>query len=741
MSIIEIAKIQIRRGQELITGTPNLDPGEFGWAQDTEHLYIGKSITEGADSNAPTRVLTEPDLQNVFSLIGSINTTATINTLYTYRLGNDYLSHTSTSTIQTKLDSLNPSLYDFGVVSTSTVVDITQELKDAVRDLFRNEGIGPDWLGSNAQDLRRQLIIPAGTYIVNDTVKLPPYASVVGAGPNRTTLIFNNTVSNLFETIDLAGNDYDSNDMQSGAIRAREVYIGNMTLQFSTATSGNNSLISLDNVLNARVENCVLKSDVASQFENSSTSTYVLHSGNTATFYTSNINVNYFEGQQLIISYDGDNFLRGEVVSYNTGTGALVVAANGATQQFGVGTYSDWTIRIDDYFTSYGFAIHGVGIQLRGTGGGITGDVNLCENIKIKDCIFDGLKNGVQGYGSVMQILIENNTFNNLDSGIRFWSPDLVVPAPTNAHVLKNRFQNILKEGFHVDKNADDKPTYHVSEGNSYIRVGNGPYLDDNVQSTNSCTTVIRFWSTGNKSINDYFSRRIAANESTDPLFYYFPLMTENVMVRDDSVYIKTVVSNATTPVTKFYLTDKDQKIDVNYQMSGNGLSRKGTLLLNVASDGYVSYTDYYNYSQTVQSLDEPFYVTEPLSTSSFTILRTTATNYIDTVNAAGNWYIVGVNDENIGGQIVSITTATSAGSPYFAGAQYYTIDVAAAPFVDFTVNPSTTSYDFAYSDFEQPTVNVNTASIGTTTNWASLEVISGSEFDMMLEYRIDQQL
>jgi hypothetical protein len=739
MAVLEIAKIQVRRGQELITGTPNLDPGEFGWAQDTEHLYIGKSITEGADSNAPTRVLTEPDLQNVFSLIGSINNTATVNTLYTYRLGNDYISHTSTGTIQTKLDSLNPSLYDFGVVSTSTVVDITQELKNAVRDLFRNESIGPDWLGSNARDLRRQLIIPAGTYLVNDVVKLPPYASIVGAGPDRTTIIFNNTQTNLFETIDLAGNDYDSLDMQSGAVRAKEVYIGNMTLQFSTTTNGNNSLISLDNVSNARVENCLLKSDTASLFENTSTSTYTLRSSDTATFYVSNINVNYFSGQQLIVSYDGDNFLRGEVISYNTGT--LIIATSGATQQFGVGTYSNWTIKLDDYFTAYGFAVHGVGIQLRGTGGGTTGDVNLCENIKIKECTFDGLKNGIQGYGSVMQILIENNTFNNLESGIRFWSPDLVVPAPTNAHVLNNRFQNILKEGFYVDKNADDKPTHHVSEGNTYIRVGNDTYLDDNVQSTNSCTTVIRFWATGNKSINDYFSRRIAANESTDPLFYYFPLMTENVMVRDDAVYLKTMESNSTTSITKFYLTDKDQKVDINYQMTGNGLSRKGTLLLNVAPDGYVSYTDNYNYSQTVQELDEPFYVLEPLTTSSFTMLRTTATSYMDTVDSSGNWYIIGVNDENIGGLIISATTATSEGSPYFDSAQYYIFDVAPAPFVDFSVNSTTTSYDFAFSDFVQPIFNVNIASIGTTTNWASLEVISGSEFDMMLEYRIDQQL
>ncbi len=732
MAVLEIAKIQVRRGQELITGTPNLDPGEFGWAQDTEHLYIGKSMTEGADSNAPTRVLTEPDLQNIFSLIGSISNTATINTLYTYRLGNDYLSHTSTSTIQTKLDSLNPSLYDFGVVSTSTVIDITQELKNAVRDLFRNESIGPDWLGPEAKDLRRQLIIPAGTYLINDTVKLPPYASIVGAGPDRTTLIFNSSSLNLFETIDLAGNDWDSEDMQSGAIRAREVYIANMTLQFSTSTSGNNSLISIDNVLNAQIENCVLKSDIASLFENTSTSTYTLHSSDTATFFTSNLGVNYFTGQQVIVSYDSDNFLRGEVVTYNTSTGALVLNSNGATQQFGIGTYSNWTIKLDDYFTAYGFAVHGVGIQLRGTGGGITGDANLCENIKIKNCTFDGLKNGIQGYGSVMQILIENNTFNNLDSGIRFWSPDLIVPAPTNAHVLKNRFQNIIKEGFYVDKNADDKPTYHISEGNTYIRVGNGTYLDDSVQSTNSCTTVIRYWATGNKSINDYFSRRVAANETTDPLFYYFPLITENVVVRDDSVYLKTMSANSTTAITKFYLTDKDQKIDINYQMSGNGLSRKGTLLLNVAPDGYVGYTDYYNYSQTVQALDEPFFAETVLTTSSFSIERTTATSYMDDVDSSGNWYVIGVNDPEIGGLVTSATTST------VSGKIYYTFVVAPAPAINLNTS---TSYDFAYSDFLQPTFNVNTASIATTTNWASLEVVSGSGFDMTLEYRIDQQI
>ena len=47
MAVIEIARIQVRRGQENITGIPVLSPGEFGWAEDTEHLYIGKSVKIG----------------------------------------------------------------------------------------------------------------------------------------------------------------------------------------------------------------------------------------------------------------------------------------------------------------------------------------------------------------------------------------------------------------------------------------------------------------------------------------------------------------------------------------------------------------------------------------------------------------------------------------------------------------------------------------------------------------------
>jgi hypothetical protein len=728
MAILEIAKIQVRRGQELITGMPNLDPGEFGWAEDTQNLYIGKRISEGADSDAPTRILVEKDLENIFKRIASVDTTSTVNSLYTYRKENEFLTYNTNTTIQRKLDSLNPTIYDFGVANTVTTVDITLELQRAVRDLYRNENLGTDWLAAESRDLRRQLILPPGTFLVSSTVELPPYASIVGSGPDKTKIIFNNSITNLFQTIDLVGNDYESGEMQSGSIRSKEIYIGNMTLEFSTTTNSNNSLISLDNVLNAKVENCVLKSSIENLFENASTSSYTLKSSNTVTIYTVNSSTNYFTGQQLIAYHNQDNFLRGTVVSYTPGTKELVLDSPAATNQFGTLNTSSWIIKLDEYLPAYVSAIHGTGIQVRGAGGGISGDVNLCENIVIKDCTFDGIKTGVQGIGSVVRIVAENNLFNNLDRGVTLESPDLVVPAPSYARVVNNRFQNIIREGFFVDLNADNKPTYHVSEGNYYVQVGNGTDLDDLVTAASSCTSVIAFRSNGNKSINDYFSRRTMANETTDPSFYYHPIVTENALVKDESITVKAVNSGTTTSATKFYLTNKDQKIDINYQISGNGLSRKGSLLINVAPDGYTSFSDYYNYSQTVQTVDAPFTVTTALSTTSFSIVKTPENAYIDSVNISGNWYVVGSTDPDIGGVVTYITATLTT----------YEITVDPAPTINFYT--SGTIYDFAFSDFLQPTFYINTASIGTLTNYASLEMINPSAFEMSLEYRIDQQ-
>ena len=114
MAIIEIAKIQVRRGQENQTGMPQLDSGEFGWAEDTEHLYIGKRIADGAVDDNNTRILTENDLVNIFSLIAPGSSVASTST-YKYRdtLPTGYINSVITS-IGNKLDD-SANLTDWGI--------------------------------------------------------------------------------------------------------------------------------------------------------------------------------------------------------------------------------------------------------------------------------------------------------------------------------------------------------------------------------------------------------------------------------------------------------------------------------------------------------------------------------------------------------------------------------------------------------------------------------------------------
>lgn len=267
MAVIQISQIQIRRGQENQTGVPQLAPGEFAWAQDTENLYIGKRIDEGAPDNNNSRVLTEKDYDTLFDLINDTNT-GTVAVNYKYRDGVSYITDTVTRTLQSKLDD-TVSLVDFGVVPSSIPTDITTNFRHAVATIFKNS----EWDSDNRQQARRVLLVPAGHYFLSTYVELPPYAKLVGAGVELTKLTLTSTSgTNMFKTIDADGNNFDSGNMSSGVKRAREVHISDMTLEYVTAATANYALISLDNVLDARVQNCTLRT----AFSSTSTTTYGL---------------------------------------------------------------------------------------------------------------------------------------------------------------------------------------------------------------------------------------------------------------------------------------------------------------------------------------------------------------------------------------------------------------------------------------------------------------------------------
>ena len=263
MPIIEIAKLQVRRGQEHQTGVPQLDPGEMAWAEDTENLYIGKRIVEGASTDANSRILTEKDLSTIFQIASQAAAAATSSTAYRYRADLPYGNSTgdilsTTSTFAQKLDNW-VSLTDFvpgGIwppyAIPGTYPDITQTLGNAIGISSGTTGGGVVFgIGPIA------IKIPAGTYWINSTINLPPYTTLIGDGVGMTTLIYSgagNTSQPMFQTVDSNGNAFTQQTYSSPGLPSN-ITLKDMTLEFPLNSAINSALLSLDNVQNVKISN------------------------------------------------------------------------------------------------------------------------------------------------------------------------------------------------------------------------------------------------------------------------------------------------------------------------------------------------------------------------------------------------------------------------------------------------------------------------------------------------------
>ena len=246
MAVIEIAKIQVRRGQENQTGIPQLDSGEFGWAVDSQKLYIGNgTVSEGAPAVGNTEILTEHTISNLFNLPS-----------YTY--GTSLVDLTIDTGVQrtifSKLDD-NVTVADFGAIGDG-VTDYTVELQNAIDQLFLST------IANHSN--RTKLIIPAGTYVISDTLYIPPYTTLVGAGIDKT--IFNLVSQNksLMQFVDgtsIAGNPVllieDENYIQSGS-KPKEIYIDGITLTYDVSIGRSQvlPLLRADCVEDSQIVNC-----------------------------------------------------------------------------------------------------------------------------------------------------------------------------------------------------------------------------------------------------------------------------------------------------------------------------------------------------------------------------------------------------------------------------------------------------------------------------------------------------
>ena len=255
MAIIEIARIQVRRGDAKVTGTPGLDSGEFGWAvagtdpdSNIPQLFIGNGTEAEGGRVGPgsTRILTQYD--NILDL-SSTSTSYTYNA--THRALNILLPNVVSRTVQSKLDD-TVTVFDFGESVTS------QNLQNAIDDLFLYSG------DKDKPQSRMALRIPAGDYTLTDTVYIPPYATIIGEGQDKTVLTISDSSKAIFQFCDQSSNPGSyvvfregSTNIQSSSRPANITLLG-LTLKYAATAVKINAtpLINVDCAIDSYISDC-----------------------------------------------------------------------------------------------------------------------------------------------------------------------------------------------------------------------------------------------------------------------------------------------------------------------------------------------------------------------------------------------------------------------------------------------------------------------------------------------------
>lgn len=158
MAVVQISKIQVRRGQKNSnSGIPQLSSAEFAWAVDTQELYIGNgSVLEGAPYVGNTKILTEHD--NILDLASS----------YTFAGNDPSITASVPRPLQSKLDEY-VSIADFGAVNDGST-DCVAAFETAFTQLFRNVN----------SDYKKVLVIPNGEYLFLSDIRIPSGAIIQG---------------------------------------------------------------------------------------------------------------------------------------------------------------------------------------------------------------------------------------------------------------------------------------------------------------------------------------------------------------------------------------------------------------------------------------------------------------------------------------------------------------------------------------------------------------------------------
>lgn len=226
MAVVQISRIQIRRGRKNQgSGLPQLASGEFAWAIDSQQLFIGNgSVAEGAPYVGNTQILTEHD--DLFAYAAN----------YTYRSDDNFIQTGSSvnspvqRTLQDRLDDI-VSVRSFGALGDNT--NQTAAVQRAIDQLYLNPA------NSTNPQSRVILVLEPGRYNFTNTIYIPPFATIRGAGKNKT--VITSTASGpVFQTVNgTSGIGSPANDSVSTTLnQARNIELSGMTINVAANKIG-----------------------------------------------------------------------------------------------------------------------------------------------------------------------------------------------------------------------------------------------------------------------------------------------------------------------------------------------------------------------------------------------------------------------------------------------------------------------------------------------------------------------
>ena len=286
MPIVQISRIQHRRGKR--TDLPQLAAGELGWVVDEQRLFIGNgTVSDGAPAVGNTEIVTSGS---------SAFTSALSHTYKGYLNDSTPVGTAQQRTTGQRLDDY-VSVKDFGAKGDDSTADVTA-IQNAIDEIYKDTD-------KDDTRSRRVVFFPAGTYRINAALKIPPYAHLVGEGPDKT-IIKNSGNNAVMVTQDDDGN-VGANIGNSGATTPTQIQISNMTLRNTVAYGG----ISLDRVTKGYFNNVKFQGSYASGGADASNSKGITVTNSTAIYSTTNIIFNQCQftkfARLVDMSFDATN--------------------------------------------------------------------------------------------------------------------------------------------------------------------------------------------------------------------------------------------------------------------------------------------------------------------------------------------------------------------------------------------------------------------------------------------------